>query len=782
LKRMPTIWMKLPLWLLAGTIGLAATLGAATAPNAVPTTTAPVQKPEKKQAEKASDDTSAKSDESTAAEPSNSAEADSKAAVTETEAAADTSKSDDAKSAQPKFDPPHFEIYIPSAKKLGESAQQSRTAKLVDAVASLFPKPDPELATTDDDEDESIDPATLLKVGEKLLEWPDTSIRFTTYAQDRDGRPQWALATDWPVQDLVERLRSIIEDENTGKLFENLKIVAAEDDDDTYRLELPDLTLAHLAATDVGSVIKATPTLKVDPNVFGVEKSTKGNSKKTLVFSRFNLDVDDETQSNSVLTGLAGFDTIDYELRMYKDGRWRETYMVQWNALVGVAVKAVFGETKHEFDCPAEAYANAVVNLGSVSQTAADGLAGLQIGTIGARAGSDMGITVLPGKGFLPFPDTFYQFRLSSKEGTIKAIRKFIEKDTKKRTKQERRRAWYEDEIDGDVVFWRDPTADYQRSGILPVTYRNVIFFEDLPDAAENDEAASEDEGSGQGDAETKAEKSTPALLVVSNSSTWHDMAVANWREQSKKYVTLPSSKSVDWQGLISWKRLYQLAHPYMVLAVGAAGDQPGPPSPAALDEALADSRVDIKIGVSGFYARHVGPVPVGFAYNPAVAAVTLGTTAAASSELAREQIACERLRTLHYHCKLFAKDYDRWPATVAELDGYVDFASHPQLLRIRPKKKGFFKGFVSVFSQRTEDESKTEEDDGWEEEQAIDDSLYVIDWSADPDEWRLRFRDGEFKNYQTISVNTAGDIERVPLDTTEGGTTEVAAADGKLK
>ncbi len=781
MKRMPTTWKKLPLWLLGGAIGLAATLGAATTPNAVPTTTAPVQKPEQEQAKKADDKPAADANED-----SNAVKDDGKAekptAAKETESSVDAEKSDSAQTTKPTFDAPHFELYIPSAKKLSESAQQSRTAKLVDAVASLFPKPDPELSVDEDDEDESIDPAALLNVAEKLLEWPDTSIRFTTYAQDRDGRPQWALATDWPVRDLVERVRSIIQDENTGKLFENLDIVAAEDDDGVYRLELPDLTLAYLAATDHGSVIKATQALKFDPNVFGVEKSTKGNSKETLVFSRLNLDVDDDTQSNTLLTGLVGFDTIDYELRMYKDGRWRETYMVQWNALVGVAVKALFGETKHKFNCPAEAYVNAVVNLGNVSQTAADGLAGLQIGTIGSRAGSDMGITVLPGKGFLPFPDTFFQFRLRNKEGTIKAIRKYIEEDTKTRTKQERRRAWYEDEIDGDVVFWRDPTADYQRSGILPVTYRNVIFFEDLPDADKNDEAANEDIGSDDSDEETEAQKSTPALMIVSNSSTWHDMAVANWRAQSKQFVTLPSSKSVDWQGLISWKRLYQLAHPYMVLAVGASGDQPGPPSPEALDKALADSRVDIKIGVSGFYARHVGPVPVGMAYNPAVAAVTLGSTAAASSELAREQIACERLRTLQYHCKLFAKDYDRWPATVAELDGYVDFASHPELLRIRPKKTGFLKGFVSVFSQKAEDEAKPEEDDIWEEEEAIDDSLYVIDWSADPNDWRLRFRDGEFKNYKTIAIDTEGEIERVPLETNDDGEAELAAADGELK
>lgn len=766
-----TFWNRLPLALLAAMLGLGVTLGAATVPNAAPTTTAPAQP-------KDVADKLGTPDDST----DDNAKASTGAATAKspTSAGAASTKGDDATAAVLPIDKPaapHFEVYIPSAKKLGESAHQSHTATLVDAVVSLIPTPDPMMGAADD-EDEAIDPAALLKLADKFLSWPDTSLRMTTYAQDRDGRPRWALATDWPVTALIERLRSIIEDENAGRLFENLKIVQADDEEGLYRLELPEITLAYLTATDDGSIIKATQDLTVAADIFGVEKSKKGSSKKTLLFSRLNLDVDDESESQSLLTGLAGFDTIDYELRMFDDGRWRETYMVKWNALVGVAIKALFGETKHQFACPADAYANAVVNLGNVSQAAADGLAGLGIGTIGSRADSDMGISVVPGQGFLPFPDLYYQFRVGSKEGVIKAIRKFIEKDNETRKKQERRRAWYEDEIDGDVVFWRDPTADFGNAGILPVTYRNVIFFESLPDKEATDEAAVEDDAKSEDGEAAKA--ATPALMIVANSSTWHELAVANWRAKMDRKITLPSSKSADWQGLISWQRIYELAHPYMVLVLGAAADQPGPPSPEALGDALADSRIDIKIGVSGFYARHVGPVPVGAAYNPAIVAVTLGTSAAASSELAREQLACERLRTLHYHCKLFVKDFGRWPANVAELDGYVDFASHPELLRIRPKKKGFLKGFVSVFAS-DEKEEQQGEDDLYEDEK-IDDSLYAIEWAAEAKDWRLMFRDGEFKNYRTITIDADGEIERIPLKDDASTAEELAAADGTLK
>jgi hypothetical protein len=120
--------------------------------------------------------------------------------------------------------------------------------------------------------------------------------------------------------------------------------------------------------------------------------------------------------------------------------------------------------------------------------------------------------------------------------------------------------------------------------------------------------------------------------------------------------------------------------------------------------------------------------------------------------------VACRNLRVLYHHSKLFKKDYGRWPSTVAELDGYVDFASHPNLLSLRPKDGGFLGGFVSIF---TSDKKKKAAEDVEADDDAIDDSLYEIDWS--PGDWKLKFRADQFAEYSTIYVDKEGEIHRVP-------------------
>ena len=90
----------------------------------------------------------------------------------------------------------------------------------------------------------------------------------------------------------------------------------------------------------------------------------------------------------------------------------------------------------------------------------------------------------------------------------------------------------------------------------------------------------------------------------------------------------------------------------------------------------------------------------------------------------------------------------------MAELDGYVDFTTYAYLLNLRPKEKTFAEGLVSMFVRKDDDET--------EEEEAIDDSLYVIDWSEEESEWKLKLRDGEFVNYQTIYIDAEGKIHRV--------------------
>jgi len=283
--------------------------------------------------------------------------------------------------------------------------------------------------------------------------------------------------------------------------------------------------------------------------------------------------------------------------------------------------------------------------------------------------------------------------------------------------------------------------------GLMPATYRTVVFF---------DPPRTEKEGE-------------PPRLIVAQTPMWADDAVRHWRQltkSAKSRVAVPDSKNAHWQARISWYRVYDLTQPYLSLLAGLSDDSAPPPPAQELKGSLADSIVDIRIDYGGLQVSSNGPVPIGAAFVPIVTAASLSSTGDAFSEVERERVACRHLRVLYHHAKLFKKDYGRWPATVAELDGYVDFAMHAELLFLRPKKKGFASGLVSMVT------GKKERPTAEEEERKIDDSLYVIEWS--PDDWKLRFRDGEFVNYRTIYIDADEKIHRVPK--------ESAAAEAKAE
>jgi hypothetical protein len=219
----------------------------------------------------------------------------------------------------------------------------------------------------------------------------------------------------------------------------------------------------------------------------------------------------------------------------------------------------------------------------------------------------------------------------------------------------------------------------------------------------------------------------------------------------------VPSSEKAHWQARIHWRSIYDLVHPYLSTFACLSGDATLPPTSEEIADSLDDSEVNVRIEFNGLQVRHTGPIPFGAAYVPGVTIASLSASADPSSESARERVACRHLRVLYHHARLFKKDYGRWPATVAELDGYVDFAIHPYLLRLRPQERSLAENFVAVFTGEREHQSGDEEEE-WE---AIDDSLYVIDWT--PEDWKLKFRDDQFKEYQTIYIDTEGNIHRVP-------------------
>ena len=67
-----------------------------------------------------------------------------------------------------------------------------------------------------------------------------------------------------------------------------------------------------------------------------------------------------------------------------------------------------------------------------LSEGLADALSGLPGGTIGSRADGEAAFAAMPGTGFLPIPDLFYQFHAQARKKIITDIRKALRKDAKK--------------------------------------------------------------------------------------------------------------------------------------------------------------------------------------------------------------------------------------------------------------------------------------------------------------------------------------------------------------
>ena len=644
---------------------------------------------------------------------------------------------------------PQVEVYIPSIADLVKAAKQSKSADLYRAIAGMFSLPA-------DETGEEFDFAALTKLLEQITTWPDTSFVLATYSEDREGRLRWSGRVDWPLDDLRARVESLLKLDATAKILKDVEL--RRRDDGKYQIELPDVVLAVLSESGTGSLIASGEELSAPEAVFGRDytgeppttqaatsaesgqepaaeaKKPKARKKPMLVYCRLNLSGGGEDDGPSPFAAFAGVKDVRYGGTIGKDGLWNEKLVIAWNPLVGAALKTTFKKLKEPIECPRDALVMAAFNAG-FSDGLADGLADLPSGTIGGRAAEGAAVAVVPGNGFLPFPDVYFQFTARSKDKIIDSIRRAIEKDTQEREEEDRPVIWHEETIDDRLVFWCNQSAD-GGFGLMPATYRTVVFF----------------------DAPRTGYKAEPPRLIIARTPMWADDAVRHWGEltkSAKSRIALPDSKDAHWQARISWRRVYDLVQPYLALLAGFVEGATPPPVAQELKGSLADSIISIRIDYGGLQVSGVGPVPIGALYVPVVAATSLGATGDYSSEAERERVACRHLRVLYHHAKLFKEDYGRWPATVAELDGYVDFASHSDLLYLRPKNSGFTTSLVSVIAGRTPRVVVEEE------ERKIDDSLYAIEWS--PDDWKLRFRDGEFVNYQTIYIDTEEKIHRVP-------------------
>jgi hypothetical protein len=112
----------------------------------------------------------------------------------------------------------------------------------------------------------------------------------------------------------------------------------------------------------------------------------------------------------------------------------------------------------------------------------------------------------------------------------------------------------------------------------------------------------------------------------------------------------------------------------------------------------------------------------------------------------------------LYHHAKLFRKDMGRWPAEVAELDGYVDFDGHPELLELQlSSRKRWNEWFEGLFEADDEEKESGEEEE--EEEGGLDDHPYVVEWSRDA--WRLGLAPGTLEHLEAFYIDQDGNIHR---------------------
>jgi hypothetical protein len=207
---------------------------------------------------------------------------------------------------------------------------------------------------------------------------------------------------------------------------------------------------------------------------------------------------------------------------------------------------------------------------------------------------------------------------------------------------------------------------------------------------------------------------------------------------------------------------------PYVNVILAGAGIDALWPSPRSVADSLTDAEVNVKLTYSGLHSTHQGPIPWGTLLVPSLVASALTADESGESDLSRERLASQRLRLLHYHSKLFKKDVGRWPAELEELDGYIDFSGHPELLELKLSAKKKWSQFFSGLLEASEDEKEDDEDG----DVRLDTDLYVIEWRRDA--WTIGYKPGTFEHLQRLYIDEGGRLHRVeqPASTVSDSTT----------
>ncbi len=633
---------------------------------------------------------------------------------------------------------PRLTLHIPSMHKLLSEAHRSRAGVFGDHLAEIL------LQTASQpvgDVSEGIDPEEAAALLAQVKEWPDSAVTAALFAPDREGRARWTIAIDWPVDDLYERLKTLHDSDAAESMFADIALNPGEQGE--FEITLPGSPLTYLRSGETGSFL--TSHRELSPPAIVPRQTGEGEEESTevappLLTCRLQLT---GTETDSGATFFSKFSTLtgaDYEARVDEAGDWIETARVHWPPIVGTGVKMFMGRIKRTFFVPDDAF-GALTASTMMAPAMLESIAGFgpQVGPIARHMGPALCVTILPGTGFFPMPDIVIQARAKGAEKFDGDVRKAIEKINETFRDREQAEPWHETTVRGKTVFWREGGGAYP-GAVMPLLLHPVVFLTK----------------------ETDAKGRERDFVVLAWTSTNPERLVRRWldvpRHKEPRY--LPTKNKTNGQLWVHWKQLYRWVHPYLNLSLSSAGIETLLPYADEVGDRLTDGLVTAKTGYTGLTVSHNGPVPVGTLVLPAFLAAATGIDESGGSDLARERLASRRLLVLYHHSKLFKKDHGRWPAEVAELDGYVDFAGNAGLLKLelssRQKWGELFKG---IFDDDDEEE-KDEEDEEEDVTSDIDDRLYVIDWGRES--WRLGYTPGTLLHVENLFIDQDGKIHRV--------------------
>lgn len=665
---------------------------------------------------------------------------------------------------------PRLELLVPSVLRLLSEVHRSHAGVFADFASEL-------MLEMSRSSSEGIGADEVLAIVAMVKSWPDTGVQAFIFAPDREGRARWAIRLDWPLEQLSSRLRGLLDLPAAKEVFSGIQ---TRDEDGVLHLRLGEEPLAAVYAAGPGRSVLAShadlplpssgskPAAAADAQEEATgasgddEEADAAETTPTaaapapaeaLITCLLNLT---KTEADSGATFLSSFQAVngaEYSGYVNDKGDWVERVRIDWPPIAGIGAKVIFGRLQQTFFAPDSSFATMVFNAsaapGIIEQLAGLGpqmfldegeleaVADMSAGGLQQKLDDSMTMTILPGTGLFPAPDFVVQSRTKHPDATIELLRERCKKINEMHRERDLREPWKEVEVRGRPVFWSNAAASMSGT-MMPFSMKPVLFL-----TKEADDRGRERD-----------------FVVAGWTTTSAESLVKRWVDlpRTKEFRHLPDRRKTNGQLWLNWKLLYGWAQPYVDLAISGASLPVLTPDRKKIEEHLTPAVLTAKLGYTNLTLAHEGPIPAAVLALPAMITTAAAADESGGSDLARERLASRRLKVLFHHCKLFHQDFGRWPAEVAELDGYVDFEGHPELLELElSSAKQWTDFFTDMFSFEEDKKSEDEEEDGLPTD--IDDELYVIDWGRE--QWSLGYKPGTLEHLERLYVDQDGNLHR---------------------